>query len=109
MGERPRFILQLTLRDNEGFQRPIHMAVGVDESLRISSREVWMVKSGFDMSSAVDLMRQRVMRKDLFIHYAENLGALLAERMEDAEGWHDASRVEPARAELGLPGREWNE
>lgn len=26
---------------------------------------------------------------------------LKAERMEDAEGWHDASRIEPARHQFG--------
>jgi len=47
------------------------------------------------------MMKAREFRKDLFIHAAEHLGALLAERMEDAEGWHDASRIEPARRQLG--------
>ncbi len=47
-------------------------------------------------------MKVRKYRKDLFVSAARRLGAQLAERMEDAEGWHDLSRVEPARESLGL-------
>ena len=49
---------------------------------------------------AVEVLKRREYRKDLFIDAARRLGTLLAERMEDAEGWHDASRQEPARREL---------
>ena len=49
---------------------------------------------------AIEVLRMKQFRKDLFVGQARNLGALLAERMEDAEGWHDASRIEPARREL---------
>ncbi len=49
---------------------------------------------------AVTILKRREYRKDLFISAARQIGALLAERMEDAEGWHDASRQEPAKAEL---------
>lgn len=48
----------------------------------------------------VKLLRKKQFRKDLFIKECERLGLLLAERMEDAEGWHDDSRIEPARREL---------
>ena len=48
----------------------------------------------------VEMIWTRQFRKDLFMDQARNLGALLAERMEDAEGWHDLSRVEPAKREL---------
>ncbi len=51
-------------------------------------------------TEAVDILKRREYRKDLFIEAARRIGALLAERMEDAEGWHDASRQEPAKAEL---------
>ena len=49
---------------------------------------------------AVEILKRREFRKDLFTEAAQRLGTLLAERMEDAEGWHDASRQEPAKAEL---------
>ena len=48
----------------------------------------------------VDVMRRREFRKDTFTHEARRLGTLLAERMEDAEGWHDTSRIEPAKEQL---------
>lgn len=48
----------------------------------------------------VEIIKTREFRKKLFIDQAENLGRLLAERMEDAEGWHDVSRIEPAARSL---------
>lgn len=47
-----------------------------------------------------EVIKRRQFRKDLFIGETKRLGALLAERMEDAEGWHDESRIEPAMKEL---------
>ncbi len=49
---------------------------------------------------AVEILKRREYRKDLFIDQARRLGTLLAERMEDAEGWHGVSRQEPAKEEL---------
>ena len=48
----------------------------------------------------VETMKVREYRKDFFIRECRRIGALLAERMEDAEGWHDASRIEPAKRSL---------
>lgn len=48
----------------------------------------------------VKTMKVREFRKDFFIRECERIGALIAERMEDAEGWHDNSRIEPAKREL---------
>lgn len=102
MGDQPRFTLTLTLRDSHGFQQPISMAVGIDRQVRISLRAMDELKAGVAaMDQAVQMMRTKSTRKDLFLHAAANLGALLAERMGDAEGWHDESRVEPARQQLG--------
>ena len=55
-------------------------------------------KRGFDR--VVEVLRRKQYRRDLFVKECERLGELLSERMEDAEGWHDASRVEPAKAQL---------
>ncbi len=102
MTERARFTLQLALRDNYDFGQPLVMCIDVDREVRISARAVEEMKiglAGFD--GAVQIMRVREFRKDLFIDLATRLGALLAERMEDAEGWHDASMIEPARQQLG--------
>ena len=104
MTERAHFTLQITLRDNHGYEQPLAMAIDLNQELRISTRAVDEMKLGIglvSMDQAVTLMRTREMRKDLFIQAATRLGALLAERMEDAEGWHDASRIEPAREQLG--------
>jgi len=55
-------------------------------------------KTAFE--ETVEVLRKREFRKEHFIRAASNLGAMLAERMEDAEGWHDTSRIEPAKAQL---------
>lgn len=52
----------------------------------------------------VETMKVREFRKDFFIIECKRLGTLLAERMEDAEGWHDLSRVEPAKESLRQGG-----
>lgn len=48
----------------------------------------------------VEVIKTREFRKDLFVREATRLGYLLAERMQDAEGWHDYSRIEPAKRQL---------
>ena len=40
------------------------------------------------------VLKRREFRKDLFQDEARRLGALLAERMEDKEGWHGVERQE---------------
>jgi len=50
--------------------------------------------------TVVTAIRTREYRKDLFQRECHRLGTLLAERMEDAEGWHDTSRIEPAKRSL---------
>lgn len=108
MTDRARFTLSISLHDRYGEQRPLTMAIDLDEEVRISPRIVDDMKFGREigaslvsMDEAVRVMKKRVLRKDLFTAAAKRLGALLAERMEDAEGWHDESRIEPAREQLG--------
>ncbi len=101
MTEKARFTLVMMLRDNLAFEPPIAMAVDVDHEVKISTRAVDEMKIGVgDFNNAVRLMRMREFRKDLFIRTSAQLGTQLAERMEDAEGWHDADRIEPAREAL---------
>lgn len=52
------------------------------------------------MTQAVEVLRSREFRKSLFKDAAWQLSQMLAEYMEDAEGWHDIERVEPAKASL---------
>lgn len=102
MTEQPRFTLELSLRDNQSFDPPLRMCIGVDGELRISSRAVEELKIGIgSFDGAVRMMKAKEFRKDMFVQAAKRLAHLLAERMEDAEGWHDQSRIEPARKELG--------
>jgi len=52
------------------------------------------------MEETVEILRARECRKDVVTKMAQSLGTMLAERMEDAEGWHDISRIEPAKKQL---------
>lgn len=52
------------------------------------------------IEDVVTVLRRKEFRKSLFRDASANLGALLAERMEDAEGWHDVERIEPAKKQL---------
>ncbi len=48
--------------------------------------------SPFD--ECIKILKRREFRKNLFTDAAKRLGTLLAERMEDKEGWHGVSRQE---------------
>lgn len=106
--DRPRFTLTLILRDGEGFEQPISWAIGVDRALRISSRAVDEMKMGADlgvgtmsMDAVVEMMRTKEMRRTVFKELAVQLAGQMADRMEDAEGWHDPDRIKTARDALG--------
>lgn len=107
MGDKPRFTLMLTLRDNEGFEPPLSWAVGCDAALRISTRAVDELRMAHGiglimrMDDAVELMRTKELRRKIFKDVALQLAGQMADRMEDADGWHDPDRIEPAREALG--------
>lgn len=107
MTDQPKFTIQMTIRDNQTGES-YHHAVGCDEALRIGTRAVEDLKAGsflgaalMPMDAAVTLMKTREMRRDLLFHAAKMLAGQMADRMQDAEGWHDTSRIEPARKALG--------
>jgi hypothetical protein len=102
-----RFTIELVLRDRHGEQRPLMRAIDVDEAMRISSRAVGEMKLGVgSLAQTVEMMRVREFRRDFLVEAARGLAAEMADLMADAEGWHDASRVEPARRALG---GEWRD
>lgn len=103
MSDRPRFTIELTIRDNYSMES-YHHAIGGGQALRISTRAVEELKAGIGlvgMSEAVQMMKTREMRRDLLLQAATQLAEQMADRMQDAEGWHDTSRIEPARKALG--------
>lgn len=102
MDREPRFTIELSIHDNHGYES-WHHAIGCDEALSISYRDVDDLKLGVlpgGMNNAVQMMKQRQMRRDLLIEAARRLAAQIADRLEDSEGWHDPSRVEPATRAL---------
>lgn len=107
MTDRPRFTIEMTIRDNFSGES-YHHAVGCDQALRISARAVDDLKAGpaFGVSlmatdDAITMMKTREMRRDVLFDAARMLAGQMADRMQDAEGWHDESRIEPARKALG--------
>ena len=99
--------LELHFRGPFGQQYVMSIAIG--ESI---ASEVEKVERPVPWTSTIEdtvaVLKRKEFRKELFIHEATRLGHLLAERMEDAEGWYDASRIEPAKEQLraGLPRLE---
>ena len=98
---KPRFMIELSIRDNYNHDS-WHHAIGCDEALSISWRDVDDLKAGFmpNMETAVTMMKQRTLRRDLLREAAVRLAMQVADRLEDSEGWHDSSRIEPARQAL---------
>ena len=97
--------LVLTLRSRYGSERYEQRLALADtvarEVVRVDPpRSVmdYCLMSGVE--EVVSLLRRKEFRKDLLRREATRLGVLLAERMEDAEGWHDESRVEKAKKDL---------
>lgn len=104
----PRFTLMMSIQDGRREQEPVRMAIGVDEAMRISSRLVDDIKAGpalgvalVDANTVVRAMKERKLRRDVLVSLAKQLANQMADRLEDAEGWHDESRIEPAREALG--------
>lgn len=97
--------LRLTLNTGGVGHETFTIAIGlhpgvVSDLMALPSPRPIVAAGGVPMRAAIEVLRQKKYRKDLFISECKRLGTLLAERMEDAEGWHDESRVEPARAQL---------
>jgi hypothetical protein len=101
MMDKPRFTIRLSVVDNYGHES-WHHAAGCDQVMSISSRAVNDLKMGFlgSLDATVKIMRTREFRRDALIEAAKILAAQMADRLEDAEGWHDPSRIEPARRAL---------
>ncbi len=95
---------KLTLTFDAGFGQTYHMCINIDERDADQFAQITPpcpIPGAVSFDACVEILKQRQFRKDMFIHNSTRLGTLLAERMEDAEGWHDTSRIEPAKLELG--------
>ena len=97
---RPKLILTF----QTGYSESFSMCVDLDEYTARQFTKIEPPIPGIDQfSTCVYTLQAREFRKDSFRLAAQNLGSLLAERMEDAEGWHDISRIEPAKSQLREP------
>lgn len=99
--------LTLTFDPGDG-QKRLQMVLPLDERTARNFARIRPLRDELpglvSMETVVEVLRLKEFRKHLFVGEATRLGRLLAERMEDAEGWHDYSRIEPARRELTGPG-----
>lgn len=101
---------QLTLMFDPGFgEEPLRMVVDLDQHEVDSIKKIRppgsYLPGQITFDHVVEILKTRDFRKDKFIAEATKLGAALAERMEDAEGWNDISRIEPAKKELRCADR----
>ncbi len=102
--------LTMSLRGPYGEQ--VQYSLPLDHSV---AREIWkidppsfleFVPGESALGVVATKIKAREYRKDMFVSEAKRLGLLLSETMEDSEGWHDQSRIEPARRALKrLPTR----
>ena len=94
--------LQLMLVGPCGERYAISISVAEEVASDIAKINPPSMLAPFERSldQTVSVLRRREFRKDLLMQECTRLGKLLSERMEDAEGWHDASRIEPAKRQL---------
>jgi len=96
----PRWRLEMSLLGP--FGEKITVAVMLDPSTasevaRIAPPTIWNLPVGPTknfLEETVKVLKRREYRKDLFGFEAARLGKLLAEHMEDKEGWHGIERQE---------------
>lgn len=101
----PRWRLEMSMVGPCGERYTVADELGYEtarEVAHISSPDFFadFVPGGNPMETVVTKLKRREFRKDLFQSEAVRLATLLAERMEDAEGWHGVKREEPARRSL---------
>jgi hypothetical protein len=108
LAKQDRFIIEMTIVDRHFEQPPLTLAISCDRALSISTRAVRNLKDDvachvttMTLDQVVELIRTKEMRRDILFETAHRLASQLADRLEDAEGWHDASRIDPARRALG--------
>ena len=96
-----KYSLRLTFESGRG--ESYTMAIQLSEDVASDIERISPlsdVPSLHTFEEAADVIRRREFRSELFQRECRRLGALLAERMQDAEGWHDLSRVENAQRQL---------
>lgn len=94
---------KLTMTFDAGFGQRFSMCIDIEEHIANSMARIeppCPIPGAMQFDACVEVLKRKQFRKDLFVREAQRMATLLAERMEDAEGWHDASRIEPAKKAL---------
>ena len=101
MSDRPaRFTIKIEIRDNMSDDVWSYITP-TDEAMWIGWKPIEEMRlgvGGFD--GAVDLMKVREFRRKLLVEIAKRSANAIADRLEDAEGWHDPDRIKPATLAL---------
>jgi hypothetical protein len=91
----------LTLSFSNGMGIKYNHCIDIDEHIASDIQHIeplnefsHFVHSEDPFAYAVEVLKRRRFRKDLFIAEAERLGRLLAQCMEDKEAWHGERRQE---------------
>jgi hypothetical protein len=93
------WLLKLALLGPDGEKYDMAISLGndvIDSYVCVPPPDMSLVQFGLGTSfnEAVEIMRRRDLRRDLFAQECARIGLLLAHRMEDKEGWHGVERKE---------------
>jgi hypothetical protein len=98
----PQWTLRLSLEGPSGERYQVAMGVDAftvrEHLVDLNPPEAFSLQSGMvAMDAVVERIRKREIRHDILRAECLRLGEKLAQTMQDAEGWHDASRIEPSK------------
>jgi hypothetical protein len=101
----PQWVLRLSLEGpfGERYQTAMHVDAfyARDQLVEINPPSEFDLSFGpMTMDAVVERIRKREIRHDILARECQRLGERLAQEMQDAEGWHDASRVPGAKERL---------
>ncbi len=76
---------------------PVDAFTAIDRLVDIKPPDPFCMDIGaVTMNTVVERIRKREIRHDILAAECGRLGRKLAQTMQDAEGWHDASRIGPS-------------
>ena len=101
MSEKPKWILRLTLEHNYGPERYVAVAPAdhvvqfgnrLADEMRLGTVPTRPGQTSFD--AAVEVLQERLVRRDQLEGTARRLGLALTDHLEDHEGWNGEERRE---------------
>lgn len=101
----PAWTLRLSLEGPFGERYQVAMGMDAftarDQLVDISPPDPFDLQfDAVSLDTVVKRIRKREIRHEILQNECVRLGKKLAQTMQDAEGWHDASRIEPSKRVL---------